>query len=66
MSLQTLVETGALAVTVDPSAPTGALVTTVGLERESLRGNWLAISVGMLDAATSESWAGIYATRTTR
>lgn len=63
-SVSTLVETGMLGQLVDPLAPGNSLVTTVGVEREGLRNGWLAIAVGMLDAVTSEGWAGIYVTRT--
>ena len=49
---------------LDPYAPAGALVTTVGLEREGLRNEWLAITASMLDPITQESWAGVYVART--
>jgi hypothetical protein len=31
-----------------------------------LRNGWLAITASMLDPITSESWAGVYTTRTKR
>jgi hypothetical protein len=60
----TVVQTGSRAQGIDPMAPYGAKVTTVGIEREGLRAGWLALAVGMLDPVTSESWAGVYVTRT--
>ena len=47
---------------IDPQAPAGSVVTAVGLERDGFRGRNLALSVSMLNAATTESWAGIYLT----
>lgn len=61
---RTLVQTGSRAQAVDPMAPYDATVISVGIEREGLRADWLAVAVGMLDPATKESWAGVYVTRT--
>lgn len=61
---RTIVETASGATLIDPAAPAGAKVTTVGLERDSLRNGWLTIVASMLDPVTSESWAGVYLTRT--
>jgi len=61
--IATLVDTTTLARTIDPEAPAGAVVSSVGLEREALRGPWLAITASMLDAVTGEAWAGVYAAR---
>lgn len=49
---------------VDPEAPAGSIVTTLGIEREGFRGNRLAITAGMLYETVEESigWAGIYVT----
>ena len=63
---RTIVETGSGATLIDATAPAGAKVTTVGLERDGLRNGWLAIVASMLDPITSESWAGVYLTRTDR
>ncbi|MDH5339091.1 MAG: hypothetical protein OEW22_04885, partial [Rubrivivax sp.] len=60
----TVAETQMPATVLDGAAPAGALVTALGLERDGLRNGWLAISASMLDVVTSESWAGIYLTRT--
>lgn len=45
---------------VDPAAPAGSLVSAIGVERDGFRGNRVAITASMLNAATTESWAGIY------
>ncbi len=47
---------------IDPQAPAGSVVTAVGIERDGFRGRHLALAVSMLNAATTESWAGIYLT----
>lgn len=49
---------------LDPMAPAGALVTSLGIERDGLRRTWLAITASMLHPVTSESWAVVYVTRT--
>ncbi len=61
-SIETLLTTKSLGQSVDPLAPDGSYVTSIGLEREGFRGNALTITVGMLNAATTESWGGIYMT----
>ena len=61
---RTVVETMSPATLLDPMAPAGATVVSVGLERDGLRNRWLAITASMLDAVTSDSWAGVYVTRT--
>jgi hypothetical protein len=63
---RTIVETASGATLVDAAAPAGALVTSVGLERDGLRNGWLSIAASMLDPVTGESWAGVYLTRTDR
>lgn len=63
-SITTLVDTTTPARQIDPAAPAGALVSALGLEREALRGPWLAITASMLDAVTGEAWAGVYVTKT--
>jgi hypothetical protein len=60
----TVIETQSPATLLDPMAPAGAAVISVGLERDGLRNRWLAITASMLDAVSSESWAGVYLTRT--
>jgi len=46
---------------LDGAAPVGSLVSAVGIERDGLRSGRLALVASMLDAATTEAWAGIYA-----
>lgn len=46
---------------LDPAAPAGSTVTSLGLEREALRGGWLALTASSITAG-GEGWAGIYAT----
>ena len=59
-AVTTLLDTTVAGTAVDPEAPSGSLVSAVGLEREGFRGRWLALNVSMLDAATAESFAGVY------
>lgn len=65
--LRTAIATGQLATAIDPGAPAGALVTSVGLEREGLRNGRLAVTAAMLYEGETEEetvgWAGIYVTR---
>lgn len=61
-AVETVVDTTMPGLTMDPQAPPGATITSVGIEREGLRGNWLVINAGMEDPATTEVGAGIYAT----
>lgn len=58
-----LVDTSMSGRTLDGEAPLGSMITSVGIERESLRGVFLTITASMLDPITSESWAGIYLRR---
>lgn len=60
--VETVVDTTMPGLTMDPEAPSGATITSVGIEREGLRGNWLVINASMEDSATTEVGAGIYAT----
>ncbi len=50
---------------LDPEAPAGSKVIALGLEREGLRGNWLAInaSMGVAGGEEEDGMAGIYVTR---
>ncbi len=51
--------------TLDPEAPPDSIITELGLEREGLRGKWLAISASMdvADGEEEDGMAGIYVTR---
>ena len=50
---------------LDPEAPTGSVITEVGLEREGLRGNWLVVTatIGVEGGSEEEGMAGVYLTR---
>ena len=53
---------------LDPAAPADSLISELGLERDGLRGSWLAVSAKMVeptvtDASESEGWAGVYVIR---
>jgi hypothetical protein len=65
----TVADTRTLGQSIDPEAPYGSFVTEVGLEREGMRGNWLAISAKMaVEGSTEEEdgMAGVYITRVPR
>jgi hypothetical protein len=49
---------------LDPEAPAGSMVTELGIEREGLRGNWIAVSAKMaIEGGTEEDgMAGVYIT----
>ena len=57
-----VVSTQTSGVELDPEAPAGSVVISIGIERDGLRNGRLAVAAGMLDALTGESWAGIYVT----
>jgi len=64
--LLTVVETQNTAGTaIDPMAPAGSVVTTIGVERDGFRNGNLVIAASMLfaDPATPLGWAGIYYTK---
>ena len=50
---------------LDPEAPTGSIITELGIERESLRGKWLTVnaSMGIEGGSEEEGIAGVYITR---
>ena len=56
-----VLEVGDSMAPVDAQAPADSTVSALGIEREALRGGWLAITVSSLNPA-GESWAGVYAT----
>jgi hypothetical protein len=49
---------------LDPEAPAGSIVTELGIEREGLRGDWLAVSakMGIAGGSEEDGMAGIYLT----
>lgn len=62
-AIRTVLLTGSDARKLDPEAPAGSLVTTLGIERDGFRGCRLALNASALNATTSASWAGIYLVR---
>lgn len=62
-SIDTLVDTTMNGQELDPLAPVGSKISALGIEREGLRGNWLAITAAMLEPVSGESMAGIYVSR---
>ncbi len=59
-TLRTVLDTTMDGQSVDPAAPAGSTVSSIGLERDGFRQGWIAISAGMENVATAETWAGIY------
>ena len=51
---------------VDPEAPADSTILELGVEREGLRGDWLAInaSMGIEDGEEEDGMAGVYVTKT--
>jgi cytochrome c553 len=49
---------------LDPEAPVGSTITELGIEREGLRGNWIAVSakMGVVGGSEEDGMAGIYLT----
>jgi len=49
---------------LDPEAPVDSTITELGLEREGLRGDWLAVSakMGIEDGEEEDDMAGVYLT----
>lgn len=64
-AIETVLDTTMDGQMLDPEAPEGSTITELGLERESLRGDWLAISAKMSieGGSEEEGMAGIYLTR---
>ena len=62
-SIATLADTTMTGRALDPEAPVGSFISSVGIEREGLRMGWVVITASMLDPLTSESWGGIYVRR---
>jgi hypothetical protein len=58
--LTKLVDTTTDGQLIDPEAPVGSIVSALSIERESFRGDWLAITVSMLEPVSGESMAGVY------
>jgi hypothetical protein len=45
------------------SCPHCAAKATLGIERESFRGSWLAVTAGMVESVSEASMAGIYVSK---
>jgi hypothetical protein len=63
--LTTVLDTTMDGRALDPEAPAGSMITEIGIEREGLRGDWLAVNAAMgIEGGTEEEGlAGIYTTR---
>ena len=59
-----VVRTGdsATGLDTDPTVPLGAVVTSLGLERDGFRNGHLALNAAMVDPITDAGWGGVYAT----
>ena len=62
-SVATLLDTPMYGLPLDPAAPEGSKMSTLGIERESFRGSWLAITAGMVESISEASMAGIYVSK---
>jgi len=64
-AIQTVLDTTVAGQDLDPEAPVDSTITELGLEREGLRGDWLAISakMGIEGGTEEEGMAGVYLTR---
>lgn len=62
MPVETISDTTMRGLSMDPEAPAGSSITSLGMEREGLRGDWLVVSGSMEDSTTGEAGAGIYVT----
>jgi hypothetical protein len=64
-AIETVLDTTMGGPSLDPEAPAGSTITELGLEREGLRGNWLAVSakMGIEGRTEEEGMAGIYVTQ---
>ena len=63
-TIRALLDTSMEGQFLDPEAPAGSKITELGLEREGLRGSWLAISakMGIEGGTEDEGMAGVYVT----
>jgi hypothetical protein len=63
-SIVTVLDTRTDGQALDPEAPEGSTITELGIEREGLRGNWLAVSakMGIEDGTEEDGMAGVYIT----
>lgn len=62
-SIATLIDTTSPGTGLDADAPADTVISSLGLERDGFRGNYLAITASMLGVSGEEAestWAGIY------
>ena len=57
-----LLDTTLAGQALDPYAPEGSTIATLGIEREAFRGSWLAVTASMVEEGTEAGMAGIYLT----
>jgi hypothetical protein len=64
VNIETLLDTTMDGQTLDPEAPENSTILELGIERESLRGNWLTVnaSLGIENGSEEDGMAGIYLT----
>jgi hypothetical protein len=64
-AIVTVLDTTMDGQTLDPEAPVDSTVTELGLEREGLRGDWLAVSakMGIEGGEEEDDMAGVYLTK---
>jgi len=64
VNIETLLDTTMNGQTLDPEAPENSTIIELGIERESLRGNWLTVnaSLGIENGSEEDGMAGIYLT----
>ena len=64
VNIATVLDTTMSGQVLDPEAPEASTITKLGIERESLRGNWLTVNASMgIEGGTEEDgMAGIYLT----
>ena len=64
VKIETVLDTTMSGQVLDPEAPEESMITALGIERESLRGNWLTVNASMgIEGGTEEDgMAGIYLT----
>jgi len=61
-AIETILDTTMDWQTLDPEAPEGSTVAELGVEREGLRGDWLAVSakMGIEGGEEEDDMAGVY------